>query len=196
MDKKIKNALLDIAAEIIVSPLAAYAKLHELKGKFDESETGKKTNAALKQAGADISEAAKTFADSQTGTMVKDTAMKTGETLQEAAQKVADSEAAKKVVETAHKVAESETAQKIKEQLSAPDRDFDTLSTFGVLPGGTKVSEAPEMLFARKDLKDVLEKAAEITRKQKAEFEETQKKAEAVEMYEILSQTIEEEAKQ
>ena len=33
------------------------------------------------------------------------------------------------------------------------------------------------MLFARKDLKDVLEKAAEITKKQKAEFEESQKKA-------------------
>ncbi|MBP3280222.1 MAG: methionine--tRNA ligase [Butyrivibrio sp.] len=70
-----------------------------------------------------------------------------------------------------------ETAQKIKEQLSAPDRDFDTLNTFGVLPSGTKVAEAPEMLFARKDLKDVLEKAAEITKKQKAEFEEAQKKA-------------------
>ncbi len=70
-----------------------------------------------------------------------------------------------------------ETAQKIKEQLSAPERDFDTLNTFGVLPSGTKVAEAPEMLFARKDLKDVLEKAAEITKKQKAEFEESQKKA-------------------
>ncbi|MBE5828998.1 MAG: methionine--tRNA ligase [Butyrivibrio sp.] len=70
-----------------------------------------------------------------------------------------------------------ETAQKIKEQLSAPDRDFDTLSTFGVLPNDTKVSAAPEMLFARKDLKDVLEKAAEITKKQKAEFEESQKRA-------------------
>jgi methionyl-tRNA synthetase len=70
-----------------------------------------------------------------------------------------------------------ETAQKIKEQLSAPDRDFDTLSEFGKLPGGTRVSAAPEMLFARKDLKDVLEKAAEITKKQKAEFEEAQKKA-------------------
>ena len=33
------------------------------------------------------------------------------------------------------------------------------------------------MLFARKDLKDVLEKAAEITRKQKEEFERTQKLA-------------------
>ena len=70
-----------------------------------------------------------------------------------------------------------ETAQKIKEQLSAPDRDFDTLSEFGKLPDDTKVSAAPEMLFARKDLKDVLEKAAEITKKQKAEFEAAQKKA-------------------
>ncbi|MBQ3798493.1 MAG: methionine--tRNA ligase subunit beta, partial [Butyrivibrio sp.] len=70
-----------------------------------------------------------------------------------------------------------ETAQKIKEQLSAPDRDFDQLGQFGLLPNDTKVSEAPEMLFARKDLKDVLEKAAEITKKQKAEFEESQRRA-------------------
>ena len=70
-----------------------------------------------------------------------------------------------------------ETAQKIREQLSAPERDFDELSEFGKTKDGTKVVEAPEMLFARKDLKDVLEKAAEITKKQKAEFEESQKKA-------------------
>ncbi len=70
-----------------------------------------------------------------------------------------------------------ETAQKIREELSSPERDFDTLSEFGKLPNGTKVSEAPEMLFARKDLKDVLEKAAEITRKQKADFEKAQKQA-------------------
>ena len=70
-----------------------------------------------------------------------------------------------------------ETAQKISEQLSAPERDFDSLGQFGLLKNGTKLCEAPEMLFARKDLKDVLEKAAEITKKQKAEFEESQKKA-------------------
>ena len=70
-----------------------------------------------------------------------------------------------------------ETAQKIKEQLNSGDRDFDTLTSFGLLKSGTKVSEAPEMLFARKDLKDVLEKAAEITKKQKAEYEENQRKA-------------------
>ena len=70
-----------------------------------------------------------------------------------------------------------ETAQKIKEQLSAPERDFDQLGQFGLLPNDTKLSEAPEMLFARKDLKDILERAAEITKKQKAEFEESQRKA-------------------
>ena len=70
-----------------------------------------------------------------------------------------------------------ETAQKIKEQLNTPDRDFDTLGTFGVCKNGTKVTENPEMLFARKDLKDVLEKAAEITKKQKEEFERTQAEA-------------------
>ena len=70
-----------------------------------------------------------------------------------------------------------ETAQKIKEQLSTPDRDFDTLGQFGLCPNGTKVSESPEMLFARKDLKEVLEKSAEIVKKQKAEFEESQRKA-------------------
>ena len=70
-----------------------------------------------------------------------------------------------------------ETAQKIKEQLNTPDRDFDTLDKFGVCKNDTKVTDAPEMLFARKDLKDVLEKAAEITKKQKAEFERTQAEA-------------------
>ncbi len=67
-----------------------------------------------------------------------------------------------------------ETAHKIKEQLSSPDRDFDTLKEFGVLANGTRVCEAPDMLFARKDLKDVLERAADITKKQKADFEKSQ----------------------
>ena len=70
-----------------------------------------------------------------------------------------------------------ETAAKIKEQIGAADREFDTLNKFGLYKNGTKVSENPEMLFARKDLKDVLEKAAEITKKQKAEYEAAQKKA-------------------
>jgi methionyl-tRNA synthetase len=70
-----------------------------------------------------------------------------------------------------------ETAQKIKQQLNSSDRDFDSLGQFGLYKSGTKVAEAPEMLFARKDLKDVLEKAAEITKKQKEDFEKAQKLA-------------------
>ena len=70
-----------------------------------------------------------------------------------------------------------ETAVKIREQINAAERDFDTLSKFGLYKSGTKVVENPEMLFARKNLKDVLEKAAEITKKQKAEYEEAQRKA-------------------
>jgi len=70
-----------------------------------------------------------------------------------------------------------ETAVKIREQINAAERDFDTLGKFGLYKSGTKVVENPEMLFARKDLKDVLEKAAEITKKQKAEYEEAQRKA-------------------
>ena len=71
-----------------------------------------------------------------------------------------------------------ETAVKIREQINAAERDFDTLGKFGLYKSGTKVVENPEMLFARKDLKDVLEKAAEITKKQKADYEEARKKAE------------------
>ena len=70
-----------------------------------------------------------------------------------------------------------ETAVKIREQINAAERDFDTLGKFGLYKSGTKVVENPEMLFARKDLKDVLEKAAEITKKQKVEYEEAQRKA-------------------
>jgi methionyl-tRNA synthetase len=70
-----------------------------------------------------------------------------------------------------------ETALKIKEQLHTPDRDFDTLDKFGLCKNDTKVAESPEMLFARKDLKEVLEKAAEITKKQKADFEKAQAEA-------------------
>ena len=43
-------------------------------------------------------------------------------------------------------------------QLNAPERSFDNLSTFGLYPNGTKVTEKPEILFARLDLKEVMEK--------------------------------------
>ena len=72
-----------------------------------------------------------------------------------------------------------ETAAKIFEQLNTTVRDFDTLGTFGSYPSGNTVTKEPEMLFARKDLAEVLKLAEEITAKQKAEYVETQTKAAA-----------------
>ncbi|MCR5102362.1 MAG: methionine--tRNA ligase [Butyrivibrio sp.] len=63
-----------------------------------------------------------------------------------------------------------ETAESIISQLNAPERDFDTLSRFGVYPNGSKVTSEPKMLFARKKLDDVLKDAEEVTRKQKEEY--------------------------
>ena len=54
-------------------------------------------------------------------------------------------------------------------QLNSGVRDFDSTKTFGVYASGTKVTDAPEILFARLDPKEVEEKAAAIAEKQKAE---------------------------
>ncbi|SEL59299.1 methionyl-tRNA synthetase [Butyrivibrio sp. ob235] len=69
------------------------------------------------------------------------------------------------------------TAEKIFGMLKTKSRDFDTLDTFGMYESGTKVTDAPEQTFARKDLNEVLAEAAKITEKQKADFIESQKKA-------------------
>lgn len=70
-----------------------------------------------------------------------------------------------------------ETGKLISENLNTELRDFDTLGEFGKYPNGSKVSAEPKMLFARKDMEEVLKLTAEITRKQKAEFIESQTKA-------------------
>ncbi len=69
------------------------------------------------------------------------------------------------------------TAKKIAEEFNTELRDFDTLGTFGSYPSGNKVVAEPEMLFARKDVNEILAKAAEITAKQREEYKENQKKA-------------------
>lgn len=51
-----------------------------------------------------------------------------------------------------------ETADKIFAQLSAKERTLDDIKTFGLYPSGTKVTDKPEILFARLDIKEVLEK--------------------------------------
>lgn len=71
------------------------------------------------------------------------------------------------------------TAAKIVKDFNTEIRDFDNLSEFGKYASGTKVSEKPEMLFARKDTEEVLKAAKEITEKQKADFEANRIKANA-----------------
>ena len=64
-----------------------------------------------------------------------------------------------------------ETAQRIRKQLNAQPRGKENLNTFGLYPSGSKVTETPEILFARLDVKEVMEKVAEIRAKQKAASE-------------------------
>ena len=69
-----------------------------------------------------------------------------------------------------------ETAEKIVAQLSTSLRDFDVLDQFGLYESGTKVTETPEILFARLDSKEVMPKIEEIQAAQKAEYEAEQRK--------------------
>ena len=66
-----------------------------------------------------------------------------------------------------------ETAERILKQLN-PDnpkaevRDFDDLDKFGLRESGIKVTDKPEILFARLDMEEVLKKAEEIHEAQRA----------------------------
>ena len=62
-----------------------------------------------------------------------------------------------------------ETAEKIAKQLNTELRDFDTLQEFGGYPSGNTVTDAPEILFARQDLKEVMEKVEALQVRQRAE---------------------------
>jgi len=61
------------------------------------------------------------------------------------------------------------TADKIFAQLNAAERSEEELETYGLYVSGTKVTETPEILFARLDAKEVMEKVAVIQEKQRAE---------------------------
>lgn len=62
-----------------------------------------------------------------------------------------------------------ETSKKILTQLNASPRTLLDLSTFGVYASGTKVTDKPEILFARLDLSEVLEKVEEMKNKNKVD---------------------------
>ena len=67
-----------------------------------------------------------------------------------------------------------ETAEKIVAQLGTVIRDFDNLSQFGLYESGSKVTDKPEILFARLDVKEIMEKVEAIRKAQRAEFEAEQ----------------------
>lgn len=60
------------------------------------------------------------------------------------------------------------TAAKIAGQLNSQLRGFEELGTFGLYPSGNKVTEKPEILFARLDAKEVVEKAEAMFEERKA----------------------------
>ena len=51
-----------------------------------------------------------------------------------------------------------ETSEKILAQLNTEKRTLEVMDQFGLYPNGNKVTEKPEILFARMDVKEVLEK--------------------------------------
>ena len=60
------------------------------------------------------------------------------------------------------------TAGKITSQLNAEVRGFEELKTFGLYPSGNQVTEKPEILFARLDVKEIVEKAEAMFAARKA----------------------------
>ena len=72
-----------------------------------------------------------------------------------------------------------ETTEKILAQLNAGKRTYEELDTFGLYPSGNKVTEKPEILFARLDVKEVLEKVEEMRAKEAAQNAPEEAKEEA-----------------
>ena len=62
-----------------------------------------------------------------------------------------------------------ETSEKILAQLNTEKRSLENMNTFGLYPNGNKVTEKPEILFARLDVKEVLAKVEEHKAAQAAE---------------------------
>ena len=67
-----------------------------------------------------------------------------------------------------------ETADRILAQLNTGMREYDDLDKFGLYEDGNKVTEKPEILFARLDAKEIMPKIDAIREAQKAEFEAEQ----------------------
>ena len=75
-----------------------------------------------------------------------------------------------------------ETTERILAQLNAKEVPFEELSTFGHYVSGTKVTEQPEILFARLDLGEVMTKVAELHPPVEEPKEEVKEDAEVIDM--------------
>ena len=77
-----------------------------------------------------------------------------------------------------------ETTEKILAQLNAEKRSYEELDQFGLYVSGNKVTDQPQILFQRLDVKEVMEKVEAIQAKQKAAMaaasQEEEKEEEAV----------------
>lgn len=62
-----------------------------------------------------------------------------------------------------------ETTAKIRKQLNAPELTLEDLTKFGNYVSGTKVTDSPEILFARLDINEIMPKVEEIRAKQRAQ---------------------------
>ena len=63
-----------------------------------------------------------------------------------------------------------ETSANILAQLNADERSIEQLAEYGLYTSGNKVTDAPQILFARLDVKEVMEKVEVIKAAQAAEF--------------------------
>ena len=75
-----------------------------------------------------------------------------------------------------------ETTDRILTQLNAKEVPYEELSTFGHYVSGTKVTDAPEILFARLDLGEVMTKVTELHPQVAAPQEEPEEDAEVIDI--------------
>lgn len=73
-----------------------------------------------------------------------------------------------------------DTSKKILEQLNTTARSFESMGVYGQYPSGNKVTEKPEILFVRLDVKEVLEKVEEL--KQQEATEEVKQEGPVIDM--------------
>lgn len=66
------------------------------------------------------------------------------------------------------------TTERILVQLNANERTLEEMEQFGLYPSGNRVTDKPEILFARLDLKEVLEKVEKLHPKKEEPKEEVE----------------------